>query len=321
MKKFKQIIAVAATLTAVTLLAACGKSSSSSSSDKTVKIGVLQLVSQSALDDARKGFEQELAKEGYKDGKNLKIDYVNAQGDQSNLKTMSQQLQKDKNVLNLAIATPAAQALQKQDSKTPMLFTAVTDPKSAGLVNNVTHPDTNATGVTDKVDTAAQIKLLHKMFPKAKKIGLLYNAAEENSVVQIKTAKKVIKSLGLTPVEKTVATTNDVQQTAAALAKQSDAMYIPTDNVCAAAMNTIGKVTESAKVPVVTADATMIKKAGVATRGISYKELGRQTAKMAVKIIKGKKVKDLAVEKPAKTELVTDAKRMKLFNIDASTLK
>ncbi len=220
MKKFKQIIAIAATLTAVTLLAACGKSSSSTSSSKTVKIGVLQLVSQSALDDARKGFEQELAKEGYKSGKNLKLDYVNAQGDQSNLKTMSQQLQKDKNDLNLAIATPAAQALQKQDNKTPMLFTAVTDPKSAGLVTNLKHPDTNATGVTDKVNTKAQIELLHKMFPKAKKIGLLYNAAEENSVVQIKTAKRVIKSLGLTPVEKTVATTNDVQQTAGALAKQ-----------------------------------------------------------------------------------------------------
>lgn len=321
MKKMHKFLGIAATVATIALLTACGKSASSNTDHKTIKIGILQLVDQSALTDARKGFEQELAKEGYKDGKNLKIDFVNAQGDQSNLNTMSQQLKKDKNNFNLAIATPAAQALQKADPDTPMLFTAVTDPKSAGLVTNLNKPDKNATGVTDKVDTVAQVDLLHKMFPKAKTIGLLYNAAEENSVVQIKLAKKEIKKLGLKATAKTVATTNDVQQSTEALAKQADAIYIPTDNVCAAAMTTIGQVTETAKVPVMTADATMIKKAGVATKGISYKQLGQQTAKLAIKLIKGQKVSQLPVENPAKTQIVTDAKRMKLFNISESTLE
>ncbi|WP_125607735.1 ABC transporter substrate-binding protein [Lapidilactobacillus bayanensis] len=321
MKKIHKFLGIAVTIATVALLTACGKSSSDSADNKTIKIGILQLVDQSALTDARKGFEQELAKAGYKDGKNIKIDFVNAQGDQSNLNTMSQQLKKDENDFNLAIATPAAQALQKADPNTPMLFTAITDPKSAGLVTNLNKPDKNATGVTDKVDTAAQIDLLHKMFPKAKTVGLLYNAAEENSVVQIKLAKKELKKLGLKVTAKTVATTNDVQQSAEALTKQSDAIYIPTDNVCAAAMTTIGKVTEQAKTPVVTADATMIKKAGVATKGISYKQLGQQTAKLAIKLIKGKKVSQLPVENPAKTQIVTDTKRMKLFNVSPSLLK
>lgn len=318
--KLKKFMAAATVVASVALLAACGSKKSSDSNNKQVKIGVLQLINQTALDDARKGFNAELAKKGYS-GKNVKIDYVNAQGDQANLSTMSQQLKKDKNDVNFAIATPAAQALQKADPDTPMVFTAVTDPKSAGLVSNLKAPDKNVTGVTDKVDAKAQIELLHKMFPKAKKIGLIYNAAEPNSVVQIKTARKILKSLGLTPVAKTIASTNDAEQTMTALADKADAIYIPTDNTAAAAMNTIGKVSEEKKVPVVTADATMIKLAGVATKGFSYKQLGKQAADQVVKILKGKKVKSLPVENPAKSVLVKDDKRVKLFKVDPSVLK
>lgn len=315
--KIKKFMATATVLASVALLAACGAKKDAATDNKQVKIGILQLINQSALDDARKGFTQELAAKGYKDGKNIKIDYVNAQGDQANLKTMSDQLKKDKNAFNLAIATPAAQALQKADPDTPMLFTAITDPKAAGLVGN----GKKASGVTDKVDTKGQLTLLKKMFPKAKTVGLLYNAAEPNSVIQVKTAKAALKDLGLKAVEKTIASTNDAEQTMTALADKADAIYIPNDNTAAAAMNTIGKVSEKKKVPVVNSDATMIKFAGVATRGISYKELGKQTADMAIKLIKGEKIEKLAVEDPAKTSIVTDDKRMKLFNVDPSVLK
>lgn len=115
------------TIVMVTLvLVGCGKKTASRG-DEPIKIGILQLIDQTALTDARKGFEAELAEQGYK-GKKIEIDYVNAQGDQSNLRTMSEKLKKDDNVVNLALATPAAQALQKVDPDTPMVFTAITDP-------------------------------------------------------------------------------------------------------------------------------------------------------------------------------------------------
>lgn len=313
MKRFRKLMLGVAAAGVMLSLSACSKSSDSTDKD-TVKIGILQLLDQSALNDAREGFEEGLADAGYS-GKKVKIDFLNAQGDQSNLRSMSERLKKDKNDINLAIATPAAQTLQKIDKDTPMVFTAITDPKSAGLLTNTKKPDLNATGVTDMVDVKGQIDFLHQMFPKAKKIGLFFNAAEPNSVVQIKLAKAEIKKLGLTAVQKTAATTNDVEQAVTALAHQVDAIYIPTDNNAAAAMPTIGKVSTKVKVPVVTADATMIKLAGVATHGISYKELGKQTAKMAVKILKGQKVADTSVEAPAKTELVKNEDMMKLFGI------
>ncbi|QVI35287.1 ABC transporter substrate-binding protein [Lacticaseibacillus chiayiensis] len=318
--KFKRIAVIAAASLAMIALVGCGKSTKAAADKSQVKVGILQLIDQQALTAARKGFTEELAKAGYK-GNKIKLDYVNAQGDQSNLQTMSQRLKRDKNDLNLAIATPAAQALQKADTKTPMLFTAITDPKSAGLVSNPDKPNKNATGVTDKVDVAGQIKFIHKVFPKAKKIGLLFNAAEQNSQVQVKLAKAAIKKLGLTAVEKTAATTNDVEQSASALMKQSDVIYIPTDNTMAASMATIGKVSSKEKIPVVPADATMVKLAGVATVGINYEDLGKQTGKLAVQLLKGKKVKDLPVEEPSKTRLVINPERMRQFGLTKAMLE
>lgn len=316
---WKKVLLGTAALLTVTALGACTKKSSANNSEK-VKIGILQLLDQTALNDAKKGFEEGLAAAGFKKDK-VEIDFLNAQGDQSNLKTMSERLKRDKNDVNVAIATPAAQALQKVDSETPLLFTAITDPVSAGLMKDSAKPDKNATGVTDMVDVAGQIDFLHTIFPKAKKIGLLFNASEANSVFQVEIAKKKIKELGLTAVEKTAASTNDVEQAATALANKADAIYIPTDNIAAAAMPTIGKVSEKMKVPVINADATMIQFAGVATKGINYEDLGRQTAAMAVKILKGEKVENLPVEQPEKVTLVTDERRMKLFGITQEMLE
>lgn len=308
MKKHRLLVIATAALVGLTLIG-CGKKSNAASS-KTVKIGILQLIDQSALTEARKGFEAELAKAGYS-GDRVKIDYVNAQGDQANLKTMSDRLASDKNDVNLAIATPAAQALQQADKKTPMLFTAITDPKSAGLVTNPAKPDKNATGVTDLVAVAKQIDLLHQTFPEAKTVGLMYNAGEPNSVYQIKQAKARLKQLGLRYQVRTAATTNDVQQAAESLAKSVDALYLPADNVMVAAMPTIGKVAKAQQIPVVPAASTMVQDGGTITKGINYRDLGKQTAKMAIKLLKGKTVKTLPVEKPAKVETVRNEAMLK----------
>ncbi|MFD1465824.1 ABC transporter substrate binding protein [Lapidilactobacillus mulanensis] len=296
-------------------LSGCEKKSTATDKD-VVKIGILQLMDHESLDAARKGFIYELAKHGYKDGKNLQIDYLNAQGDQSNLKTMSERLQRDNNVVNLAIATPAAQSLKQADTKTPLLFTAITDPVGAGLVKSLKNPGGNVTGTSDLVSVAQQIDLLHQLFPKAKKVGLLYNAAEPNSVYQIKIAKKEIKRLGLTSVSRTVATTNDVEQAMRSLCQESEAIYIPSDNVAASAMATIGKISEEKKVPVVPAVEAMLKLGGVATKALDYNKLGRQTAQMALKIIKDKKKPaDIAVERPTDVQLQVNKKFTQIFKI------
>lgn len=293
---------------------ACSNKSGATEDKGTVKVGILQLIDQTALTEARKGFEAELKAQGYT-GDKIKIDYVNAQGDQSNLRTMSEKLKKDKNDVNLALATPAAQALQKVDPDTPMLFTAVTDAKSAGLVGNLKAPDTNATGVTDNVDMNIQIDFLHKLLPKAKTVGIIYNASEQNSLIQVKQAEKELKAKGIKVEKLTVASTNDVEQATRSMAKKVDAIYLPTDNTMAAAMATVGKISKETKVSVIPGASTMVLDGGVANRGLDYNKLGHQTAKMAIKILKGKKVKDLAVEQPKDIDVIMNKTMMKALGI------
>ncbi len=318
MKKFTHILLAT---TALFALAGCGNSAKSKTKTATtVKIGILQQVDQAALDDTKKGITEELKAKGYG---NAKIKVLNAQGDQSNLNQMSQQLTSMGNTVNISIGSAASQAMEKAGNKTPLVFSAITDPVAAGLIakQDLNAPKHNATGVTVLANVKMQLELLHKMFPNAKKIGMMYDASEPNALAIVKRARKAMKQLGMTPVEKTVAAVSDVDATARALCKQSDALFIPNDHIAAVGMTTIGKVSLATKVPVVTTDPTMIQFAGVATRGANFEDIGKQTADMAIKIIKGKSVKKLAVEGPKNIHLVKNKKRMQFFGVTDDMLQ
>lgn len=190
--KFRKVTLASLLLVSAFGLAAC--SGSSKDKSEQVSVGIIQYAEHGALTAAREGFVEGLGEDGYKEGKNLKIDYQNSQGDQANLQTMVEQLA-GKNDLNFAIATPAAQALLNVDSDTPSVFTAVTDPVSAGLVDSMEKPGGNMTGSIDATDVAGQIKMLLKVVPSAKTVGIFYNSSEVNSQVQAEAAQKHWKKL------------------------------------------------------------------------------------------------------------------------------
>ena len=171
---------------------------------KTIKIGVIQLVEHSALDANYKGFVDGLAEAGYVDGKNIKIDYQNAQGEQANCITIAQKLINDKDDLIFAIATPAAQAVANLTQDIPILVSSVTDPESAKLVKSNDAPGGNVTGTSDLTPCAAQMKLLKQLVPSAKTVGMLYCSSEQNSYFQIALAKKACDELGLKYIDATV---------------------------------------------------------------------------------------------------------------------
>ncbi len=265
---------------------AAGNGAASASSQKQIKIGVIQLVEHPALDAAYKGFVDGLKKEGYEDGKNIKISYENAQGEQANCQTIANKLVNEKSDLILAIATPAAQAVANTTKDIPILVTAVTDPASSKLVASNEAPGGNVTGTSDLTPVDEQIKLLKQILPNAKKVGLLYCSSEANSKFQIDIAKKSITAQGMESVEATVSNSNEIQQVTQSLAGKVDAIYIPTDNMLAAGMATVSMVTQPAKIPVIVGESGMIKNGGLATYGINYYDLGLLTAKQAVKILK-----------------------------------
>ena len=286
------------------------------------RIGISQFITHQSLDATRKGFVDELAKQGYVEGKNIEIDLQNAQGEQRNLKTISQQLAESSDVV-LAIATPSAQSLANTTQTTPVIFSAVTDPVSAKLVESREHPGGNVTGTSDQSSDAisTQINLIKKVLPKAKTIGILYTQSEPNSVVQKDEAKRLLEEKGFTVVEKTILDSNNVKAAAESLMAEVDMVFVPTDNIISSTMETVKQVSIKHKVPVFGGSTEMIAVGGLYNYGTNYEELGRQTARMLIRVLKGEKPENIAVELPEKLELHTNKEMADALGIDISKLE
>ncbi|RSI90498.1 ABC transporter substrate-binding protein [Streptococcus mitis] len=286
------------------------------------RIGISQFITHQSLDATREGFVDELAKQGYVEGKNIEIDLQNAQGEQRNLKTISQQLAESSDVV-LAIATPSAQSLANTTQTTPVIFSAVTDPVSAKLVESREHPGGNVTGTSDQSSDAisTQINLIKKVLPKAKTIGILYTQSEPNSVVQKDEAKRLLEEKGFTVVEKTILDSNNVKAAAESLMAEVDMIFVPTDNIISSTMETVKQVSIKHKVPVFGGSTEMIAVGGLYNYGTNYEELGRQTARMLIRVLKGEKPENIAVELPEKLELHTNQEMADALGIDISKLE
>lgn len=286
------------------------------------RIGISQFITHQSLDATREGFVDELAKQGYIEGKNIEIDLQNAQGEQRNLKTISQQLAESSDVV-LAIATPSAQSLANTTQTTPVIFSAVTDPVSAKLVESREHPGGNVTGTSDQSSDAisTQINLIKKVLPKAKTIGILYTQSEPNSVVQKDEAKRLLEEKGFTVVEKTILDSNNVKAAAESLMTEVDMVFVPTDNIISSTMETVKQVSIKHKVPVFGGSTEMVAVGGLYNYGTNYEELGRQTARMLIRVLKGEKPENIAVELPEKLELHTNQEMADALGIDISKLE
>ncbi|HEM6262627.1 TPA: ABC transporter substrate-binding protein [Streptococcus suis] len=317
-KLVKKLATISVASMGLLTLAACSSSSEQASSD-VVKVGVLQYMEHESLTAAREGFVAELEANGYKAGEKLVLDYQNAQGDQANLQTISEQLI-DGNDIVLAIATPSAQSLATVSTETPIVFTAVTDPLSADLVESIEKPGGLLTGTSDQAPIDKQVELLGQAVPDAKTVGILYTTSERNSEVQVEQAKELLEKAGYKVVVKGITSSNEVQDATTSLMKDVDALFIPTDNTVASTMTMIGELSVEHKVPVIGGSTDMVDEGGLLTYGTNYEALGRQTAKMAIKIIEGANVSETAVEYPETVSLHVNEEMAQKLGIDTSKL-
>ncbi|MFI3065794.1 ABC transporter substrate-binding protein [Streptococcus suis] len=317
-KLVKKLATISVASMGLLTLAACSSSSEQASSD-VVKVGVLQYMEHESLTAAREGFVAELEANGYKEGEKLVLDYQNAQGDQANLQTISEQLI-DGNDIVLAIATPSAQSLATVSTETPIVFTAVTDPLSADLVESIEKPGGLLTGTSDQAPIDKQVELLGQAVPDAKTVGILYTTSERNSEVQVEQAKELLEKAGYKVVVKGITSSNEVQDATTSLMKDVDALFIPTDNTVASTMTMIGELSVEHKVPVIGGSTDTVDEGGLLTYGTNYEALGRQTAKMAIKIIEGANVSETAVEYPETVSLHVNEEMAQKLGIDTSKL-
>ncbi len=284
---------LAVTLMGSILMTGCTSSQGESTEGETVQaesgdsydIGIIQLTEHPALDAAREGFIQGMADNGLVEGENVTIDVQNAQNDQSNLKTIAQKFVSDDKDLVLAIATPAAQSMAAETTEIPILVTAVTDPAESGLCDSNDVPGGNITGTSDLTPITDQIELLHQLLPDAKKVAILYNSGEQNSVIQADMAEEAATEIGITTERKTVTNTNDVAQVTASLIGNYDAIYIPTDNTLASSMPLVSSITNPAGMPVIVGEQGMVENGGLASVAVNYTDLGIMTGEMAADIL------------------------------------
>lgn len=248
-KKWRKAAAAGiAGVLAVGVLAGCGNSSGMGSNGK-MKIGVVQIVQHPALDESNRGFVDALAARGLKD--KIEIDQQNAQGDQSNLRSIANRFVSGNYNLICAISTPAAQAMANATNQIPIICTAIADYENAKLMKSEKMPDANVTGTHDRGPLEKQVSLIREIIPNVKRIGIIYNSSEINSVVQAKRLKEVCVPLGIDVAELTVNSVNDVQQVAEGfLGGNVEAIFIPTDNIIASSIPTLMSVANKEKIPV-----------------------------------------------------------------------
>ncbi len=276
----------------------------SSNSNETISIGISQIVENPVLDLARNGFIDALKEKGFEEGKNIEIDTQFAQGDIALTTTIAQNFVSQKKDLILAISTPSAQSASQATDEIPILFTAVTDPVTAGLVENPDAPEGNVTGTTDMAPIDKQLELGLKIVPNAKRVGIPYNTSEVNSQVQVEIAKEVAATLDLEVVEIPVTNSSEIELAISGKVGQIDFLSVPSDNLIATSMSIVKKVALDNNIVVIGVDEPMVKNGALACEGIDYYQLGYKTGLMAVDIIKGKEIKDIPVAGADSTELV-----------------
>ena len=270
---------------------------SASAQDKKVRIGVIKIVSHAALDADQKGFEEALASAGFKEGVNVTYDRQDAGGDMAKANAIVQKFIEQKVDLIHCIATTTSQATVKLAKSIPVVFSSVTDPLSADIVPKDSAPGkktgTNVTGVSDQWPVYLQMEMSAKFVPKVKKWGTLYNPAEPNSVLHIKSMKDAAKKLGLELVEEKIANKNEVAKAAATLAGQVKAFTITADNTAVSDFDAIVKICNEKKIPLFAGFVEGVEKGAIAAYGLDYYLVGYSAGKKAALVLKGVKAGDI----------------------------
>lgn len=281
-------------------------------------VAVTSIVEHPALDSIKDGVQDALKQAGYTEAKGLKWQFQTAQGNTAIAAQIARKFVGDKPDVIVAIATPSAQAVVAATKAIPVVYSAVTDPVAAQLVPSMDASGTNVTGVSDALSLEKQVELIRKVVPDAKKIGIVYNPGEANSVVVVKSLRELLPKSGMSLVEATAARTVDVGAAARSLVGKVDAIYTNTDNNVVSAYEALVKVGDSAKIPLIASDTDSVKRGAIAALGVNYYDLGVQTGKVVIQILKGAKPGDIASQTSDKLELYVNPSAAKKQGVTLS---
>lgn len=275
--------------------------------DESFTIGISQLVEHPALDASRQGFIDEMKSLGV----NVEFLEQNAQGDIANAQMIAEKFIKDDVDLIFTIATLSAQAAKQaiEGTDIPMVFTAVTDPVFSQLVSDLNVTDNNITGVVDAAPIKENLELFKELKEDIKTIGIIFNIGESNSEVQVEQTKEIAKELGLQIETVGISSVNDIPQAVDTISKKADALYIITDNMVASSISLVAKLAQDNGLMTVSADGSHVAEGIMVSKGISYYEIGKQSAIIAKQVLIDKKIiADIPVQASDNLEKLVNVK-------------
>lgn len=269
------------------------------------RVFISKLVEHPALDATTKGIIDELINSGYKVGDNLELRVESAQGSAALAGQIANKFVSQNPDIVVGVGTISAQSFAKyaKQGQARMIFSTVTDPLGAGLVNEIKRPGNNISGVSNFMPLEPQLKLFKEIQPGIKKLGFLYNPGEQNSLSIVKKLETICPELNLILVKQVASKSSDVPQSASMLAENCDAIFISNDSTALSALQTIIKIANNAKIPVFVSDTDAVSSGAIAALGPNQYDLGKQTGRMIVRILKGADIATQPVEFPGKTEL------------------
>lgn len=316
--KMKKILGV---LSLVLLLVGCSRGSGEKTSDseRVYKVGILQFAQHPSLDNCREGFLQGLEEEGFVEGKNLEVDYQNAQADMGIAAQIADVFVGNKVDMVTAIATPAAMSAYNATMKTdiPVVYTAITDPVVAQVADENKNPLGNITGTSDILPVEAQLKLIRELMPEAKNLGILHTSSEANSDSMLQIYKDLVDKYDFKVIDEAINTTADIPLATDNLLSKVDVMTNLLDNTVVNSLPTILDKANAKKIPVFGSEIEQVKMGCLGSEGIEYISLGKQTGKMAAKILRGEaKASEMAYEIIEKPNLYLNSKVAEDLGID-----
>ena len=261
---------------------------SEESSGASYTIGICNYVDDASLNQIVENINARLAEIESEQGITINVKYDNCNADANVMNQIIANFAADNVDLMVGVATPVAMAMQSatEDSKTPVVFAAVSDPVGAGLVASLEEPGSNVTGSSDNLDTNSVMNLIFAQNPDAKKIGLLYDVGQDSSTAAIEHAKAYLDDKGVEYVERTATTAEEVALAAQALVSDGvDAVFTPTDNTIMKAELAIYETFADAGIPHYTGADSFALNGAFLGYGVDYANLGRETADMIASIL------------------------------------
>jgi putative ABC transport system substrate-binding protein len=280
-------------------------------------IAITQIVPHKSLDEAKAGVIDQLKKEGFEVGKNLKIIEENAQGNITTANLIARKFIEDKSIdVIIPISTPSALSLRSliKKTKTAIVFSSVSDPVGAGLVSSLDKADPQITGAMDKAENIELQALMKTLSPKIKTIGILFNSGEANSVKSVADFKSKLDTT-ITIVEKTIPNSKLVPEAVLSLLGKVDAIYIPSDNTVFSALPKLIQMARKHKIPTFTNDPDSVKLGIFACYGYSQFSVGQTAGHLVATLLKGAPVGSLKVSTPEKADILVNVVTAKELGI------